>query len=733
MRKGKKLTLGKELKNKEGRGALPSFNKLLKKNDRFKDAAKDVKQKKDKVIKDLEEKRGFIEQFKGIRTKILGAFLIPVVLMGVFGVVSYQKSSEAIITNYEANSVETLSAVSNYLDLGLDSVMDKMVELMLSDNLGNYFLRTNKEDTLDDYQKFKKLKKDTYVIGETNKFVKNVHIMADIGNGISTLGNAPKDLYDQFVASDQGKAILEGKSRYNWRGYHDFLDELLKIDASTYSISLIGSMPSIDGYIVMDISTKELKKAFEDINLENGTIVGFVSADGRETIVNEDITDVFVGTKFYKEAVVDPLGKGNSYVEYNGEDYLYTYSAVGDTGSMVCALIPKAFIMKQAESIRNLNIIFVAIAGLIAILLGTFIAGGIGVAIGRLMKSIGTASKGDLTVEFHTKRHDEFKFLSKGLNNMTTGMRNLIGEVAAVGGKVTNSADSLSATSEMILSATKDISVTIDEIEKGVVQQAEDTENCLTQMSKLSDKINQVYDNTYEIEKIAGDTKGVVEKGIVIIDELNNKTKATADVTQIVIKDIEDLEIQSRNIGNFVDMINEIASQTNLLSLNASIEAARAGDAGRGFAVVADEIRKLADQSVQAVSQIQSIVSAIQGKTKGTVVSAKQAEEIVDSQTASLKRTIRAFEDINTYVERLVTNLEDISHGVKGIESAKEDTLEAISNISAVAQQTAAASEEVSATANGQINSVESLSAAALELAEEAKTLETAIKLFKIQ
>ncbi|MFV0342790.1 MAG: methyl-accepting chemotaxis protein [Anaerocolumna sp.] len=728
MRKSKQLTLGKELKTKGGK----HFHLFSKQKEKVKAATKEVKSKRDKALRELKGKKKLLDQFRGIRVKILGAFMIPVILMGVFGVVSYNKTSDAIITNYEANSLETLSAVSNFLDLGLDSVSDKMVELMLSDNLSNYFLRTNKVDTLDDYQTFKKLQKDTYVIGETNKFVKNVHLMADVGYGISTLGSAPKDLYDQFIESDEGKAILESKNRYNWLGYHNFLDETLKLKNEDYSISLIGNMSSIDGYIVMDISTKEIKKAFEDISLDNGTIVGFITADGRETIVNDDITDVFVGTKFYEKASTDEAEKGNSYEEFQNEEYLFSYSKVGDTGHIICALIPKAFIMNQAEDIRNWNIVFVVIAGLFAILMGIAISGGIGKAIDRLMRSIATASKGDLTTEFHTKRKDEFKFLSKGLNNMTESMRKLIGEVAGVGGKVTGSADSLSATSELILAATKDISITIDEIEKGVVQQAEDTENCLTQMAKLSNQINQVYDNTYEIEKIAGDTRGVVEKGIVIIDELNNKTKATADVTQIVIKDIEELEVQSRSIGNFVEMINEIASQTNLLSLNASIEAARAGDAGRGFAVVADEIRKLADQSVQAVSQIQSIVSTIQGKTKGTVVSAKQAEEIVDSQTTSLKRTIRAFEDINTYVGKLVTNLEDISHGVKSIEAAKEDTLEAISNISAVSQQTAAASEEVSATANGQISSVESLSLAALELAADAKTLEAAIKRFKI-
>jgi methyl-accepting chemotaxis protein len=252
-------------------------------------------------------------------------------------------------------------------------------------------------------------------------------------------------------------------------------------------------------------------------------------------------------------------------------------------------------------------------------------------------------------------------------------------------------------------------------------------------MTGLSEQIDQVYTNTNEIEKIADNTKSIAGEGILIVDELNIKSKATADITQNVINKIQDFESQSKNIASFVSIINEIASQTNLLSLNASIEAARAGEAGRGFAVVADEIRKLADQSVDAVNQIQKIVKEITTKTKDTIDTAKEAENIVETQTLALNKTVQVFDSINGHVNELANNLNNISIGIKRIETAKEDTIDAIQDISAVSEETAASSEEVSATALNQIDSVESMRNAAIELANNAKILAEAIKAFKVE
>ncbi|BCJ96231.1 methyl-accepting chemotaxis protein [Anaerocolumna cellulosilytica] len=705
----------------------------VKKNKRKWNAAKEgAQEKRQKIKNEFEENKATISKLKGIGAKILIAFFIPVLLMGVFGIFSYDKSSKALISSYEKSTSDTLKAVSDYLALGFQSVSDKAVEYVLSDYISGYYLRTNEKDTIDDIKALKKLQQQNMVVKETNAFIGAIHIMGKVGSGVSTSVAPPKDIFSQYITTEEAASFMDNSKRHMWIGSHQALDDILLLNKDSYAMAIVSKMSNIDGFIIMDVSKEKVLEVLEGMDSKDGSIYGLVTADGRETLTDPELQNVFTDKEYFQKLSETEEKHGYSYQTYDGEEYLFTYSKIGKTGAMVCSLIPKAAILRQADSIKSMTLIFVALASVFALLVGILMSTGIGSAIGKLMKAITLASKGDLTTRFDTKRKDEFMILTESLSQMTAGMRNLIGEVAGVGSKVTDSSGELSVTSEKILDATRGISFTIDEIEKGVVQQAADTDHCLGQMANLSDKINQVYSSTYEIERIANDTKGVVGDGLVIIGDLNEKATATSNVTQLVIKDIEALEVQSRNIGNFVGIINEIAAQTNLLSLNASIEAARAGDAGKGFAVVADEIRKLADQSVKAAGQIQGIVTEIQGKTQGTVVSARQAENIVSSQTQALKKTIQVFEEINTHVGSLVTNLDNISNGVKGIENAKEDTMDAIRNISAVAQQTAAASEEVSATANNQIGSVEGLSLAALELAKDAKNLEKAIQLFKI-
>lgn len=725
---------------KETEGATTMFIQLRKniptKKKQRNEKSKLKVSKKFKVPKETKFRIWFRKhignKISGIRVKLLVAISIPIILMAVFSFISYKKTSTSITTNYVNITSDTLNAVKEYIFMGIDEVEKKSYNLTNNNNVKNYYNNFADMSSEDSLAAFDLLNNEINNIKSSHSFIYAVHTIGKDGNSDSTVNKLSTNIYDSFLKSEEGKIISASANRFMWIGNHSFLDEQLQNKQTNYAISIVRKMSENNGFIIIDVSKDQITKALSQMNFGEGSIVGLVTGDGYETLVNTDKTKVFVNSSYYKKAVADKKPFNYSYEKYKGNDYLFLYSKVSDTGAVLCAMVPKSTILKQANEIKDLSRIFILIACAITLLIGMILTGSIGKEIAKLVKSISAASKGDLTTSFKTKRKDEFLLLSNSLTEMVGEMRGLIDTVVTFGTKVSTSANAVSDTSSEILGSTKGISNAIDEIGEGIVQQAADTEQCLDQMSDLSNQIKQVYHNTYKIEQIAKDTKVIIGDGIQTVHELNNKSSATTEITRVVIKEIEDLELQSHSIANFIGVINEIAAQTNLLSLNASIEAARAGEAGRGFAVVADEIRKLADQSVEASKQITSIVNQIQAKTKGTASSAKQAEDIVKSQMEALTKTVSAFENINQHVGNLIGNLNYIADGVKGIETAKEETLDAIRNISAISQQTATSSEEVSATANNQISSVEHLSNSASELAEDSNKLEEAIRIFKI-
>jgi methyl-accepting chemotaxis protein len=609
-------------------------------------------------------------------------------------------------------------------------MMDSNVEAVYNNKSGDLLLGVNSKTALRDITK---------TAQSVNPFISEIFLFGKNGDGIAT--NSTKNIsviYQQFLDSNLGKDFQNKKVNSEWVGNHEELDALLSTvgdayDKNSYALSVIRRKKVSNVFVVIDIKMDYIKEQLEKYDFGKGSVLGLVTNDGREILNLSDKETVFSDLDCYKTMLTSKETSGRNYTKYNGDDYLFLYSKVENAGATVCALVPKDQILGNVSKVKSVSIIFIAIAIICALVTILIVAGGIGNTINHFRKAVVQASKGDLTTKFETKRKDEFQILSNGLEEMMEHMSKLIGEVQEVGARVSRSAGELSETSVNILTATKDISQTIDNVEQGIVQQASDAQDCLTHMNGLSDQVNKVYNSTYEIEKIVGNTRTVADEGMDIIAELNKKSEATSDITQNVIVKVREFETLSASIEGFVNVINDIANQTNLLSLNASIEAARAGDAGRGFAVVAAEIRKLADQSVEAANHIQVIVQEIHTKTKDTADTAAEAKNIVESQTQSLSRTISVFNDINSHVKKLVLSMNDIAEGIKNIEDAKKDTLSAIESISAVSEESAASTEEVSATATSQIDSVERLSRAASELECNAKELEEAIRIFKIQ
>ncbi|MGB4660314.1 MAG: methyl-accepting chemotaxis protein, partial [Mobilitalea sp.] len=276
------------------------------------------------------------------------------------------------------------------------------------------------------------------------------------------------------------------------------------------------------------------------------------------------------------------------------------------------------------------------------------------------------------------------------------------------------------------------ITTAVEEISGGIEGQALDSQSCLSQMDALSGKIAVVNANLICIQSLTDQMKNMISQGIGTMENLTKQSDATNQITKHVVDNVASLETKTKSIRDIIQTMNDIADQTNLLSLNASIEAARAGDAGRGFAVVATEIRKLANKSMNSANEVRTVLGEITKQTSDTVITAKEAENVVSLQNETVNHTIDAFHNINSGIETLIENLSVIGSNMQNMENARQGTLSAIENISAISEETLATSAGIENTVKEQFDSVSSLEEAAKELGENSKDLDNAINMFKI-
>ena len=711
-----------------------------------------------KILKAQRNDRKKIGIFSGIRFKITAAFIIPVILMIMLGVISYSRSAEALTSTYEATARTTVDTTSEYLDMVIESIRTVSYDIAVSSLAREYYGKGYSSDAYKESTAYNTLKSEIESRKLGNKYIKDIAFTANYGKGICTaVSYTPEDVYEEFRQLDVAKVV--DSEDVAWVGNHPEIDALM--ETSDYAFSVIRKAYNLSyrqvGYIIVDVDFSRIADTIASVGMGDNAIVALITPDGREisyrdipsdnqeipaetqeglipeAVLNNslDITYI-VGTDVYDRILASEETQGSEYVDFEGEKYLMIYDKLDAKGFMVVSLVPRNYIIADANQIARITVAAVIVTALLVIFIGLLLSTSIGTTIRKIMNGLEKASTGDLTVDIRTRRKDEFKILCESTNQMITNIRGLINKADAVSGAVGKASESVAGNSGILLEETKSITTSISEVEQGIVMQAQDAENCLRRMDDLSKKIEGVTDNTNKIAEIADNTKDIVSDGLETISVLKEKAKATSEVTAEVISNIQELDEASGSIAKIIGAINDIADQTSLLSLNASIEAARAGDAGRGFAVVADSIRKLADQSLNSVNEIRGIVDRIQKQTVDTVNAAKQAEVIVASQEEALKNTVQVFHNIDEHVSGLADNLVKISDGINDMDSAKRDTLMAIESISAVAQQTASSATEVNEAASRQLEAVEKLNNESEELIHHSEDLVEAINKFII-
>ncbi len=672
-------------------------------------------------------------KFKGIKRKLTGAFLLPVVLFMIFGMVIFAISKQGLKENSEILTFTSVDMIKKYCELGFESIELAGTRIAVNNSVNTHF--GGNFDSNESYE----LEAKRAIVNESVADTYIQEIVAFSKNQETAVSNTGlvKDgsFYEAFVNSESGKFAMEHMdNRICWISRHPEIDSIMDYDTDAYILSFVREILDNSnkpvGYMLIDVKTSFVKNILDSADVGKNSIIAFVTSDGREIVSGSD-TFQFTGKKFFEN--IGDKQSGYKYVNYKGESYLFLYDKIEKGDGIVCAMVPRKVIIEKANDIRLYTLAAILICCMIAVIVGSYLATGISKAINSVNTVMRQTANGDLTGSIEMKRNDEFRLLSNNIGNMISSIKHLIVKMRNVSEEVQSSANKVNDSSEVLYKATKDITESIEDIEQGLIQQSTDTESCLLQMSGLADKISVVYSSTNQIERIAGKTQDTVDSGMVIVTELEDRVKDTTMITKDIIRDIRELEKESKAINSILLTINDISDETNLLSLNASIEAARAGEAGKGFAVVSEEIRKLAEQSSEAGTQIGEIIERIQARIVKTIETAKKAEDIVAYQSDALGDTVNVFEDIKGHVNTLANDLDTISDNIQLIAVAKDDTLEAIASISATSNQTEAASSELSKNAERQMKAVEVLYDEVKLLKKNSVDLEESVSIFKVE
>ncbi|GAA4714421.1 methyl-accepting chemotaxis protein [Brevibacillus fulvus] len=418
---------------------------------------------------------------------------------------------------------------------------------------------------------------------------------------------------------------------------------------------------------------------------------------------------------------------GSAVIDDHGETAVVAYAPLEINGFSVYLHVPQQAILSATVAMKMMAIWIAIVAALLIIIVAWLIARSISRPIRVVSEQVKKIAEGDLTGNnLALRRKDELGQLAQHINHMKESLKEFIGQVHVAADYVAESAGEFTANAEQLSKTTEQITISMQHVSEGAAQQSVGVNTSVIHLDELSRGVQQIADSSASIAEASGYTIQKATNGGEAVEKTVSRMQsihaAVTDTDQL----IRLLEERSTEIGEISEVITGIAGQTNLLALNAAIEAARAGEHGRGFAVVADEVRKLAEESQVSSSKIAQLIEQIQQDMVRSLEAMRHVKEQVEDGLHAVRETdshfyeiVKSAQDVTDQIREMAAISEEMAAGTQQVTSSFSEIARITDEANHNTQEVAAATEEQLASMEEITSSAQTLNMMAAELRDK--------------
>lgn len=499
------------------------------------------------------------------------------------------------------------------------------------------------------------------------------------------------------------------------------------------------------GFYAGTISLETLAKMVEEIKLSETSFPVVVSSTGvvmvypdqskvlKLNLTNADKELGYRGLSQIGQRMVELQTSYGKYTDDKHQEYYAFFTPVkGTPGWSLGIIVPSSDILKDALRMNILLTVMFVVLVFVTALIVYIVSGSIANSIKKLAIGVTNFGEGNLSVNFAMKGKDEVSQMAHALDRMTHTLRNTVEEIL----KVSNSIDEASQNfhQDSVL-----LDRSVEQLTQGMREIAESVEGATSLLSQITTGIDEVASSAQNVAKASQElaekstyAKTITAKGEQILSSITAAMNESQNRSNLAAKIVEELFIKAQNIGEIVNTINSIAEQTNLLALNAAIEAARAGEAGRGFAVVADEIRKLAEQSKQATEKINLILGGIKQETDRAANATKDLVLSIQHVIQQSSHVMQSLKEITQHVNEIATMTNNLAASAEQQSAASEEMDVAVKSLEQSMKKIGDRIQKMNENVESQAKISQQISEASSQLVKLAEVLKQRMGWFKV-